>query len=132
MLILSKTVNFLNFQQKVLLTVEEVVKVDVNQFCSIIATHSSRLIWKFQWGTMNTLSTQSADNKDILNVFVVISEYYTESFKGFTVKYSIFGWFMNICLIWWWNISSHTPTASLDRRVPAPLFPPLMWNGSLG
>ena len=38
----------------------------------------------------------------------------------------------NICLIWWWNFSSHTPTASLDRRVPAQICSPPKWHGSLG
>ena len=48
---------------------------------------------------MNTLSTQCADIRDILTVFVVTSECLRQRLKGFMVKYSIFGKFRNIYLI---------------------------------
>ena len=80
--------NFLNFQQKVRLTVEEVVDVGVNQFFHYCNTFQHTHL-EIQCGTMNTLSTRCADIKDIVNIFVVISACLRQILKGFTVKHSI-------------------------------------------
>ena len=64
-----------------LLTVEEVVEVDVNQF----------LLQQILADLFRHLSTQYANKKETLHVFVVISE----DFKRQRLKV-----FENICLIW--------------------------------
>ena len=129
MRLLSKNVwIFLNFQQKILLMI---VEVDVNRFfhyCNTLQKTNLDISVRYN----ESLKMQCGDNKDILNFFFVISKGLGQRFKGFRVRHSIFGRFRKICLIWWWNVSSHTPTASLDRRVPAQICSALMWHGSLG